>query len=49
MTDAGTALEKGYFPETIATMLEIEAQAIVNPGQDPEQVQIGTEFDVIRL
>ena len=46
MTEAGTGLEKGYFPETIATMLEIEVQAIVDPGQDPEQVQIEIEFNV---
>ena len=37
MTEAGTGLEKGHVPETIATMLEIEVQAIVGPGQDQEQ------------
>ena len=47
MTETGTDLERGCFPETIATMLEIEVQAIVGPGQDPEQVQIGIEFTVI--
>ena len=49
MTEAGTGLEIGHFPETIVTMLEIEVQAIVGPDQDPEQVQIGIEFDVISL
>ena len=28
-------------------MLDIEKQAIVGPGQDPEPVQIGIEIDVI--
>ena len=38
MTETGTGLEKGHFPEAIATVLEIEVQAIIDPGQDPEQV-----------
>ena len=38
MAEAGTSVEKGHFPETMATMLEIEVQAIVGPDQDPEQV-----------
>ena len=38
MTESGTGLEKGHFPETI-TAIEIGVQAIVGPGQDPEQVQ----------
>ena len=46
MTEAGTGLEKGHFPEIMAT-IELEVQATVGPGQDPEQVQIETEFDVI--
>ena len=29
MTEAGTGLKKGHFPEIMATMLEIEIQAIV--------------------
>ena len=37
------------FPEIIATVLEIEVQATVGPGQDPEQVLIGIEFDVISV
>ena len=49
MTEAGTGLEKGNFPEIMATMLEIEVQATVHPGQDQEQVQIGIEFNVINV
>ena len=33
----------------MATILVIEVQAIVGLGQDQEQVQIGTEFDVISV
>ena len=33
MTEAGTDLEKGHFPEAIA-IRETEVQAIVGPGQD---------------
>ena len=29
--------------------IELEVQTIVDPGQDQEQVQIGTEFDVISV
>ena len=39
MTEAGTGLEKGHFPEPIAT-IEIKVQEIVGPGQDQEPVQI---------
>ena len=39
----GTGLEKGHFPDTIATILQIGVQAIVGPGQDQEQVHIETE------
>ena len=49
MTEAATSLEKDHFPETVATILEIEVQAIIGPGQDQEQVQIGIEFDVISV
>ena len=49
MTEAGTGLEIGCFPEIIATMLEIEVHAVVGPDQDPEQEQIGIEFDVISV
>ena len=48
MTEAGTGVEKGHFPETIVTT-EIGVQAIVGPGQDQEQVQIETEFGVISV
>ena len=37
MTEAGTGLEKGHFPEAITT-IEIGVQAIVGPGQDQEHV-----------
>ena len=48
ITEAGTGLEKGCFPEIMA-IIELEIQATVDPGQDPEQVQIGTEFNVISV
>ena len=47
MTEVGTGLEKGHFPETTATILEIEVQATVGPNQDPEQLKQRQEFDVI--
>ena len=37
MTDTGTGLEKGHFPEATATK-EIGVQAVVGPGQDQEPV-----------
>ena len=49
MTEAGTGLEKDHFPETVTTILEKEVQAIIGPGQDQKQVQIGIEFDVISV
>ena len=36
MREAGTSLEKDHFPEIMATMLEIEVQAIVGPVWDQE-------------
>ena len=48
MTEAGTGLEKGHFPEAITT-IEIGVQAIVGPGQDQEQVLIETEYNVISV
>ena len=36
LTEAGTGLEKGHFPEIMA-IIELEVQAMVDPGQDPEQ------------
>ena len=49
MMEAGTGLEEGHFSEIMATMLEIEVQATVGPGQNQEQVQIGIEFDIISV
>ena len=49
MTEVGTGLERDCFPEIMAGIIEIEVQAIVGPGQDQEQVQIGIEFDVISV
>ena len=49
LTQAGTGLEKGHFPEIMATRLEIEVQATVGPGQHQEQVQKGIEFNVISV
>ena len=46
MTEVGTGLEKGHIPE-IMVIIEIEVQATVDPGQDPELVLIGIEFIVI--
>ena len=37
MTEAGTCLEKGNFPETIVA-IEIGVQATIGPGQDQEPV-----------
>ena len=46
--EVGTGLEKGGFPEIMA-IIELEAQAVVDPGQDPELVQIGIEYIVISV
>ena len=48
ITEAGTGLEKGHFPG-IMTIIELEAQATVDPGQDPELAQIGREFIAISV
>ena len=48
MIEVGTALEKGQFLEAIIT-IEIGVQAIVDTGQDQEQVLIETEYDVISV
>ena len=42
MTEAGTGLEKGHFPEAIVA-IEIGVQAIAGPGQDQKQVWIEKE------
>ena len=46
MTEAGIGPEKGCFPE-IMTITDLEVQAIVDPGQDPELAQIGIEYILI--
>ena len=48
MTEAGTGLEKGHFPEIMA-IIELEAQATVDPGQVSELAQNGIEFVVISV
>ena len=45
MIEAGIGLERDHFLEIIA-MIELEVQAMVDPGQDPELAQIGIEFAV---
>ena len=40
MTEVGTGLKRGCFPEIMA-IKELEVQAKVDPGQDPELAQIG--------
>ena len=42
MTEVGIGLEKGHFPEIMA-VIELGLQAIVDQGQDLEQVQTGIE------
>ena len=48
MTEAGTGLERGHFPEIMA-IIELEVKAKVDPGQDPKIAQIGIEFIVIHV
>ena len=48
LTEGGTGLERGHFPEIMA-IIELEAQTIVGPGQDPELAQVGLEFIVISV
>ena len=48
LTEAGTGLEKGHFPEIMA-ITEQEVQATGDLGQDPELAQIGIEFIVISV
>ena len=48
MTEAGTGLEKCCFPEIMA-ITELEVQAIVDLGQDPELAQTGIENIVISV
>ena len=46
ITEAGTGLERGCFPEIMA-IVELKLQAKVDSVQDLELKQIGTEFIVI--
>ena len=48
MVEVGTGPDIDCFPEIMAIM-ELEARAIVDPGQDPELVQIGMEYIVISV
>ena len=48
MTEVGTGPEIGCFPE-IMTIIELETQPIVDPGQDPELVQTGIKYVVISV
>ena len=48
MIETGAGLERGCFPEIMA-IIELEVQAKVDPGQDPELAQIGIEFIVISI
>ena len=42
MIEAGIGMEKGHFPE-VMTVIELGVQAIVDQGQDLDQVQTGME------
>ena len=48
MVEVGTCPGRGHFLEIMA-IIELEAQAIVDPGQHPEIVQIGIEYFVISV
>ena len=48
MVEVRTDPEIGYFPEIMA-IIELEAQAILDPGQDSELIQIGIEYVVISV
>ena len=48
MVEVGTGPERGHFPEIMA-IIKLEVHAIVDPGQDPELVQIGIEYIVISV
>ena len=45
MTEARTGLQRGHFPDIMA-IIELQVQAKVGHGQDPELAQIGIEFIV---
>ena len=46
MAEEGTGLEKDHFPEIMA-IIELEVEATIDPGPDPELAQTGIEFVVI--
>ena len=48
MVEVGTGPEIGHFPQIMA-IIELEAQAIVDPSQDPELVQMEIEYIVISV
>ena len=48
MVEIGTGPERGHFPEIMA-IIELEVQAIVDPSQDPELVQIEIDYIVINV
>ena len=48
MVEVGTDPERGCFQEIMA-IIELEAQGIVDPGQNPELVQIAIEYIVISV
>ena len=48
MVEVGTGPEICHFPQIMA-ITELEAQAIVDPGEDPELVQIEREYILISV
>ena len=48
MVEVGTGPGIGHFPEIMA-ITKLETQAIVDPGQDPELIQIGIDYIVISV
>ena len=48
MVEVGTGPEIGWFPEIMA-IIELEAEAIVDLGKNPDLVQIGIEYIVISV
>ena len=48
MVEVGTCPEIGHFPQ-IMVIIELEAQAIVDPAQDLGLLQIGIEYIVISV
>ena len=48
MVKVATGPERGHFPEIMA-ITELKAQAIVDPGEDLDLVQIGIDYVVISV